>query len=281
MSVESRTIRVNGQEMHYRLCTGMAPPGRPPVVLVHGLVASSRYMAPLIAELAPDFDVYAPDLPGFGKSWKPRKVLGITALADALAAWMTQLDLPPSVLVGNSLGCNILVEFAPRHAKRVKCLVLQGPSLDPTARTVRQTAFRWLLNNFREPSMGRILWKDYAAAGPRRALLTFCHLLHHPIEDRLPHVEAPSLVLRGTRDPIVPHDWARRAAALLPRGHLLEIEGAAHTLNYFWPEQFARAIRHFVGVPIQHRRRCGTEGVRKRGGDANLHRCGAMQERSG
>src|SRR3546814_5660143 len=86
MSAESRTILANGREMHYRLCIGLATPGRSPVVLVHGLVASSRYMAPLIAKLAPDFDVYTPDLPGFGKSWKPRKVLGITALADALAA---------------------------------------------------------------------------------------------------------------------------------------------------------------------------------------------------
>src|SRR3546814_13579827 len=112
-------------------------------------------MAPLIAKLAPDFDVYAPDLPGFGKSWKPRKVLGITALADALAAWMAQLGLPPSVLVGNSLGCNILVEFAPRHAKRVKCLVLQGPSLDPNARNCRPTAFRRCLNTHCQTTTGQ------------------------------------------------------------------------------------------------------------------------------
>src|SRR4051812_29858976 len=54
-----------------RAATGRAPPGRPPVVLVHGLVISSRYMVPLARALAPDFPVYAPDLPGFGESGGP------------------------------------------------------------------------------------------------------------------------------------------------------------------------------------------------------------------
>jgi 2-hydroxy-6-oxonona-2,4-dienedioate hydrolase len=45
----------------------------PPVVLVHGLVVSSRYMVPLAEVLARWFDVYAPDLAGFGRSEKPSR----------------------------------------------------------------------------------------------------------------------------------------------------------------------------------------------------------------
>ena len=102
-----------------------APSHRLPVVLVHGYGMSSRYMMPLALELARDFAVYAPDLPGFGRSSKPRKVLDMVELADALAAWMACISLRRAVLVGNSMARHVIVEIAVRHSDRVDCLVLQ------------------------------------------------------------------------------------------------------------------------------------------------------------
>jgi pimeloyl-ACP methyl ester carboxylesterase len=61
------------------------------VVLVHGIGVSSRYMTPIAIELAATCKVYAPDLPGFGLSAKPSRILDVPALADALAAWMRAL----------------------------------------------------------------------------------------------------------------------------------------------------------------------------------------------
>ena len=92
---------------------------------MHGYGMSSRYMMPLALELARDFAVYAPDLPGFGRSSKPRKVLDMVELADALAAWMACISLRRAVMVGNSMARQVIVEFAVRHSDRVDCLVLQ------------------------------------------------------------------------------------------------------------------------------------------------------------
>lgn len=209
-------------------------------------MASSRYMAPIARHLAQDFQVFAPDLPGFGKSDKPHRVLDFTELADALAAWMTCLGLERANLIGNSLGCNILVEFALRHGEQVERLVLQGPTADPAIRKVYPLMVRWLINGRREPSMGSILFKDYAAAGLRRAILTFRYLLQHRIEDRLPYVQVPTLVVRGTRDPLVTGEWARQVVRLLSRGRLVEIPGATHTINFFAPRKFARVLRPFL-----------------------------------
>ncbi len=114
------------------------PAGRAPVVLVHGLGVSSRYMRPLARHLATDLRVHAPDLPGFGRSGKPRRVLSIPELADWLAAWMEAAGLRRAALVGNSLGCEILVELVLRHPERVERLVLQGRTPEPGARTARQ-----------------------------------------------------------------------------------------------------------------------------------------------
>jgi len=81
-------VEVGGLRMHARAATDAAHGLALPVVLVHGLVVSSRYMIPLAERLAERAHVYAPDLPGFGKSYHPDGPLDMAGLADALAGWM-------------------------------------------------------------------------------------------------------------------------------------------------------------------------------------------------
>ena len=130
--------------MHARVSVDSVPPGRPPVVLVHGLIVSSRYLVPLAARLARDYPVYAPDLPGYGESAKPGRVLNVPELADALAAWMRAVGLDRAALIGNSFGCQILADFGVRYPDRIERAVLLGPTGDPCGRSAsRQVARRW------------------------------------------------------------------------------------------------------------------------------------------
>jgi 2-hydroxy-6-oxonona-2,4-dienedioate hydrolase len=124
--------------MHARVSGDLSGRGRARVVLVHGLVISSRYMVPTALALAPLCPVGAVDLPGYGDSAKPRTFLRIDGLADALVAWMDALGLQSAHWIGNSFGCQILADLALRHPDRVNRLVLQGPTVDPQARTLRQ-----------------------------------------------------------------------------------------------------------------------------------------------
>src|SRR4051794_17150643 len=111
--LESRWYE-QGLRMHALTSTNLPRWQETPVVLVHGLGVSSRYMVPIARHLAPDLQVFAPDLPGFGWSDKPGHVLTIRQLADALAAWMSAAGLRRAMFIGNSLGCEILVELALR-----------------------------------------------------------------------------------------------------------------------------------------------------------------------
>src|SRR4029453_4075407 len=79
--------------MHARVSGDLS--GRDPalVLLVHGLVISSRYMVPTAVALAPLCTTRATHLPGYGDSAKPRTFLRIDGLADALVAWMDALRL--------------------------------------------------------------------------------------------------------------------------------------------------------------------------------------------
>jgi len=84
--IEGARVQVGSVAMFYRRSVTALPTGRPPVVLVHGLGLSGRYMLPVAERLARhNLQVYLPDLPGFGDSDKPDAALDVSRLADALA----------------------------------------------------------------------------------------------------------------------------------------------------------------------------------------------------
>src|SRR5215210_9038402 len=74
----SRWYGVEGLTMHARVSMDPAPAGSLPVVLVHGIGVASRFMVPVAGLLSPYHRVYAPDLPGFGASDKPARVLNVS-----------------------------------------------------------------------------------------------------------------------------------------------------------------------------------------------------------
>lgn len=231
--------------MHARV--GVRSDRSKPLVLVHGIGVSSRYMGPTIERLAPHYRVYAPDLPGFGRSYKPPRTLNIGELADSLAAWMEAVDLRSAALLANSFGCQVVAEFAVRYPRRVERAVLQGPTVDPAARSAHQQISRWLRNGPKDPPSHVLnIARDYRDCGTRRLLRTFRYMLEDRIEEKLPRVRVPALVVRGSRDPIVPQRWAEEASALLPDGRLVVVPGVGHTMTYAAPLELSRVVRPFL-----------------------------------
>lgn len=235
---------MDGLRVHARVAREAAFEDDPAVVLVHGLIVSGRYMVPTLQRLAPFYRVYAPDLPGFGGSEKPPRALDVSGLSDVLAGWMQAAGLEGATLVGNSFGCQIIADLAVRQPGLVGRAVLQGPTMDPAACSVPQQVGRFLLSVPRDSlSLVPIEFLDYLRAGHGRSWRTFRYALRDRIEDRLPAMRIPVLVVRGSRDPISPQRWAEEVTRLLPDGRLVVIPGAAHAVNYGSPSRFARAIR--------------------------------------
>jgi pimeloyl-ACP methyl ester carboxylesterase len=224
-------LTVDGLRLH-ALASIAAGEHRPAVVLVHGVAVSSRNMRPTAEAFASRCRVFSPDLPGHGRSDSPRHVLGVRALADSLAGWIAAAALDRPVLLGNSFGCQIIAEMAARHPDRLRAAVLQGPTPDAAARSWLRQLWRWFVNGSREgatqPSVAMHDWRD---AGLRRLVGTAHHSIRDRIEENLPHVTVPSLVVRGERDPIVSQRWAETVAALVPAGELLVMPQATHTIT--------------------------------------------------
>lgn len=216
-------------------------------VLVPGLVISSLYMVPTARRLAAYRPVYSPDLPGFGLSDKPAYALTIAQLADSLHELLDVLRLERPALVGNSFGCQIIVELAARHPSRLGCAVLAAPSIDRYARRPLAQIGRGLLDLLLEkPSLTLAQLRDFYQAGLLRAWRTFQYALADRLEEKLAKVVAPTLVIRGGCDPLASQRWCEEVAALLPRGRLLVMPGAPHALNYSRPGRFVDMIERFI-----------------------------------
>lgn len=246
--IRSVWCSVDGLRLHARVadCAPIGP-GACPLVLVHGLSVSSRYMMPTARLLAARRATYAPDLPGFGLSAKPRRTLDVPALADALLAWMDAFGLGRAVMLGNSLGCQIIADVAVRRPERLAAAVLVGPTADPAVRSVLGYAWR-LLRDLPGESLASIVTQssDYIRAGPRRTLGTLRYALVDQFRRKLPFVHVPTLVVRGDRDPIAPHTWCAELAEALPHGELYTVPGGPHALNYVCPHELAHATLAFL-----------------------------------
>ena len=223
-------------------------------MLVHGLGVSSSYFRPLLRVLDGRADVVAPDLPGFGCTPAPREALGIGALADALASFLEELELGRPLLLGNSLGCQVVVDTAVRRPELVGALALVGPTIDPAAPRLLNQAARLVVDGFREhPLAVPGLVADYLRVGPRRIVATARSALRDRVEDKLRRVTVPAVVIHGSRDPLAPERWCEHATSLLPHAHMVTIRGAAHAAHWSHPRPTAAALE-----PLLARLRPGT-----------------------
>jgi pimeloyl-ACP methyl ester carboxylesterase len=204
-------------------------------------------MVPFAAEAARWTLVHAVDLPGFGLSGNPETILGISGLADATAAWMTANDLPPAIVLGNSVGSQIAVDLAARHPEQAAGIVLTGLALGGQRRSSLSQVVRALADAPREPVR---LWpmqiQDFVRAGPRRVLQTYRMALKYRIEKALPRVTAPTLVVEGTNDPMDDREWNRVLIRQLAQGRHAVVEGGTHALPMTRPVALSALVREFA-----------------------------------
>jgi 2-hydroxy-6-oxonona-2,4-dienedioate hydrolase len=220
---------------------------RVPIVLVHGLGVAAESLRDFAAELAEGHPVFAPDLPGFGESDHPRRALAIAGLADALRAWLDAVGLRRVVLVGNSIGAQVVAEAAASGDERVAGAVLVGPTCDPAARSIPAQVWRWMINARSDTaSRGGGMVDAYLKAGILRVVKTFHYATRHRIEDKLPRISVPTLLVGGGDDPISPLHWVERLAELAPDGRMAVIPDATHSMHGNQPEELARIVREFI-----------------------------------
>jgi pimeloyl-ACP methyl ester carboxylesterase len=132
---ESLFVDAPGGPIHYREWPG--PDDGPVSVLAHGLGGSLLNWALVAPRLARRGRVLALDLPGFGKTPLAGWSAGVASSTRALGGFLRELDLPPVVLFGSSMGGLVVVDQAAEDPGRVRGLVLADAALPPSGSPFR------------------------------------------------------------------------------------------------------------------------------------------------
>jgi pimeloyl-ACP methyl ester carboxylesterase len=241
VAVEERECRVAGVAVRY----GVAGSG-PPAVLVHGLGGSWRWWLPVVEQLAEQHRVHLLDLPGFGTQRSRRFVL-----ADApsyVRAFLTETGIERAHLMGHSLGGAVCARVAALWPETVERLVLVAPAgLLERRRPVQYALPIALALRHARPRFLRVLATDSLRAGALTLYRAGRELLgDDALRDELGAIEAPTLLVWGERDPIVPVALARAYEQAIPDARVVAIPGAAHVPMAERAEDFARAVLEFT-----------------------------------
>lgn len=229
--------------MVYRFpCQGEEKAG-PDFVLVHGIGVSARAFGPTALLLAREGDVHLVDLAGYGRSPRPDRDMTIADHADLLARYLRTKELDHPVVVGHSMGTQVVAELAARHPAQVDRIVLVAPVMMPDARTAARAGLQLAVNGLREPiAMSAVAVTDYFfRTGVSYMIEQIPHLLGGELEEVAAGVEAEALVLCGDRDPVATPEWGRELADTFPRGRYATVRGP-HGAMWVSPKTLAAHI---------------------------------------
>lgn len=241
--------RVDVGPLAFRVLANPGPAGsaRAPVVLVHGIGMSHRYFSKLHDLLAADGPVFSIDLPGFGGLPKPGKDVDVATMAHALGEVVASLGVGQVVLVGQSMGCQWVVELGAQHPELVAHVVTIGPVVDAAHRTALAQALALAVDSSGEPpDVNAIVFTDYIRCGVPWYLAQLRHMLRYPIEERVAELSMPLLIVRGGRDPIAGQEWCRRLRDRAADGQLVLIPGHHHNCQQSAPRAVASAIQAYA-----------------------------------
>ncbi|WP_162909965.1 alpha/beta fold hydrolase [Aggregatilinea lenta] len=245
-----------GDERLYVAARKLAESAYPPLVLIHGAGGSHLDWPPELRRLA-GVRVLALDLPGHGKSSGAGRA-DTQVYAAAVAGLLETLDLPPAVLVGHSMGGGVAQEIAIYWPERVAGLVLisTGSKL-PVAPDLPDR----VINN-RESTLDQIVagsWGDGATpaltARNRENLLAvppavlsadYAACQRFDVRAALGRIAAPTLILVGSKDRMVPPKFSVTLAERIADSTLVQIEGAGHMLPLEQPGEVASAIEMWL-----------------------------------
>lgn len=248
----------------------------PPLLLLHGLLASSHAFDSVLAPLARAFHVVAIDLPGFGESEKPpptRFSYSFESCAEVVADVIAALGIGRCHLLGHSLGGSVALTLAAEHPEFADHLVLVAPWVHPhpLPRTMRLLLFPLLGTLVFKQLFGRAMFRSfldqhaYAPGHPvpsdrldlyydafnspsaregARAFLSGM-IDTRPTVARLTRIKAPTLVVWGRSDAMLSPQAAPKIVRQLAHAHL-EYVDSGHSPHEEAPDAFVEVVERFL-----------------------------------
>ncbi|MBL8559394.1 MAG: alpha/beta hydrolase [Hyphomonadaceae bacterium] len=280
-----------GVEAHWR---DEGNPNARPILLIHGFSASLHTWEPWVRELGGEYRMVSVDLPGHGLTRTPEGYRpSIEGYADFIDAFMGKIGLEHAMVVGSSMGGNTAWMLALRHPRRVDSLVLVGASgwREESKEGAEEEPLVFKL--LRTPLVGPLLmnldnsrlvrggleasfvdkslvddamvarYVDMARAPNHRAVLLAITLNRDEralaTKEALARITAPTLILHGDQDNLVPVGGATLFRDAIPGAQAIIYENVGHIPQEEIPARSAQDLRTFLkriepeavgGVPL-------------------------------
>jgi len=280
----SPAFEVHEAQLHGHRAVYRVAGNGPDVVLIHGMINSSRHWETVAQRLAGSYRVIAPDLIGHGEAATPRGDYSLGAHAAAIRDLLTTIGVERATIVGHSLGGGVAMQFFYQFPQRTERLALissggLGHDVSPLLRGAALPGSAALLRLATRPRLvgaiagagaklrergnnnGVYLQAVARALGPlqepgsRRA---FLQTLRSVIDvqgqkvsarDRLYLLgEMPTLIVWGERDRTIPLKHGLEAKGSIPNCRFETLPRAAHFPNLEDPEGLAAVLGDFLAT---------------------------------
>lgn len=262
--IERGYVRTRAGQVHFR-SAGERRPGRLPLVLLHQTASSSAMYERLMAELAGELWLFAPDTPGFGGTEALPERGSIPRYAEVLLEALDRAEIGECFLFGHHSGASIAVQIAHDHPSRVARLVLSGPPLLTRAELEAIVPTVCPVSLDKEGGHLLAVWRRIRAKDPtaplplshREAVLNLTAGVRYPeayeavfahdLGSQLRALTCPTLVVVGEEDTI--RGSAEPAARLLRDGRLVVFPRGGTYVCDREPAMVAGALRAFLLPP--------------------------------
>jgi pimeloyl-ACP methyl ester carboxylesterase len=267
------TLELDGKRVNY---VDLGSGDEPPIVFVHGLGGSWQNWLENLPRAATERRALALDLPGFGQSDMPDDDISIPGYGRCVDQFCERLGLGEVALVGNSMGGFIAAEVSIQRPERVARLMLvsaAGLSITNLRRRPVETWGRvvaavgtWgaahvramiVRPRLRHAALGYVVrhptrlapdlcWEIMSATGRPGFMDALEALLDYDFRDRLGDIRAPTLIVWGSDDMLVPVKDASEFERLIPDARKVIFEDTGHVAMLERPETFNRCMMEFV-----------------------------------
>lgn len=248
LNIDGRFVRVHRigapAPGHNRIDIDRIGDDRVTFVLIHGIGLSSTYMTPLAHELARYGEVFIMDLPGAANLPPPHEPLSIAGFAALVDAAMRLNGIADPILIGHSMGAQIVVELMARRPEHLARACLIGPPVNAAHRNLPAVVAQYLRSAlFEDLELVRVATLSYLRSASHWVMKTLPTMLNYPIEDRIANIgpDARLVILHGEHDYLVPQEWVNFLADQVANALCILIPGAAHSTIYSDDDDVAQA----------------------------------------
>ncbi len=200
-------------------------------------------------------DIFALDLPGFGKSETPSTSYYVQNYCDVVAAFIQKMDLKNVTLIGHSFGGRVGIKLCATQPDLVSRLVLvdsagfvtkttKGAALRLFAKLVKPVFKPKIMQGLRKKIYKKIGSEDYVATPELQQ--TFLNVVREDLSEHMPRIEQQTLLIWGENDQDTPVAFAQKMNQLVPHSELVVIERAGHYSFLDQTDEFLAHLTRFL-----------------------------------